>query len=270
MKLLEKDLEEMMNFAALVSREAGKSLMVFYKSPLQFDLKSDGSPLTLADNASNDVIIQMLSEAGLPIVSEESPEVPFTSDYYWLVDPLDGTKDFLAATDHFTINIALVHLLKPVLGVVYAPALDELYTGMAGRGAWQEKGGVITLCNEGKRAAEARMAISFFHNTMETNIFAIENQITQSIAVGSALKYCWLAMGNFEVYPRLVGSSEWDTAAGQIILEAAGGSIITWNNLMPLEYGKEKRRNPAFIAFRGPYQKGDFIINSELINSENF
>ena len=158
---------------------------------------------------------------------------------YWLVDPLDGTKDFLALNGEFTVNIALISDCKPVLGVVYAPSLKELYVGTIGRGAWLLKNGAKIILRKKRKRENIRMAVSRFHNLSETNDFSEINKINNVITMGSALKYVRIACGEIDVYPRLVGSSEWDTAAGQAILEAVGGSILDWHTGRPLKYGKK-------------------------------
>jgi 3'(2'), 5'-bisphosphate nucleotidase len=188
------------------------------------------------------------------VVSEEAPEPKSTGEYYWLVDPLDGTKDFLAHNDEFAINIALIHGDRALLGGIYAPALDELYFGIVGNFAWCEKLGSRLPCIDTPITDKLYMAVSRFHDHPGTSIFAGANGVTKKIPVGASLKYGRLAMGEIDVYPRLVGTSEWDTAAGQAILEAAGGEIIDWVTGLPLAYGKPGRRNGQFLAFRKPYR----------------
>jgi len=256
--LTNNEIQSLADFAIIIAREAGELVMSYYKTGMEAQVKSDGSPLTAADQASHDIIIESLLKTGFPIVSEEAKELPFDSAYYWLVDPLDGTKDFIAATDEFTINIALIYQEMPVMGVVYAPALDELYTGIPGLGAWMEQDGKRKSSSFEPESLGLRMAVSRFHDHADTLLFAKENHVQEMLPLGAALKYGRLAMAQIDVYPRMVGTSEWDTAAGQAVLEAAGGAIIDYETRQPLRYGKINRRNKAFIAIRMPYTFNDF------------
>ena len=202
------------------------------------------------------------------VVSEEGEDMHPAAERYWLVDPLDGTKDFLAGNGEFTVNIAMVDKGRPVLGVVFAPAIDTFYWGAEGMGAWMVKKGASTSLSSYPRTASLRMAVSRFHDHPDVNIFAIENGVTECVAIGSALKYGLLAAGEVDVFPRLVGSSEWDTAAGQAVLEAAGGQVLDWRTGKSLAYGKQRRRNPRLLALRAPYRLEEFHLKdykSELL-----
>lgn len=261
-------LESLADIAIEASKIAGDAILEHYKSDIGVDMKKDGSPITLADTSSNQSIIERLAKTNLPIVSEETIELPFESTYYWLVDPLDGTKDFIAANDEFTINIALIENDRPVLGVVFAPALNELYVGFKGKEAWAEIDGQIRTAMPLKKSERLVMAKSRFHDHPDANAFAIENNIDCFKALGSSLKYGRLILGEIDVYPRLVGTSEWDTAAGQAIVEAGGGQMLDWHTGNPLCYNKPNRRNGRFIAIRSPYQFSDFMFqryNIELL-----
>lgn len=249
----------MAKIAIEASRQAGKILMSFYKKGIKPSFKGDGSPITLADQISNQSISDKLSSTQFPIISEEAIEIAFESEYYWLVDPLDGTKDFLAENNEFTINIALIRKSSPVIGVVYAPALDELYVGIKGEVTWMEKNGIRTIPGKIPKSEELKMATSRFHDHHDAQLFAEINQVKQLVPIGSALKYGRLAFGAVDIYPRLVGTSEWDTAAGQAVLEAAGGKIMDWHTGKPMAYGKTNRRNGRFIAIRGAYEYAEFI-----------
>jgi len=178
-----------------------------------------------------------------------------------LVDPLDGTKDYLAANDELTVNIALIKDGKTILGVVYAPALNELYAGIVGLKAWGLIDGQKTILKN-KKSNDTCMAFSRFHNLADTNIFAKSNNILKVVSMGSALKYVQIAFGEIDVYPRLVGSSEWDTVAGQAVLEAAGGSLLDWHTGTPLVCGKSNRRNGRLLAFQEPYERDDFELQN--------
>jgi 3'(2'), 5'-bisphosphate nucleotidase len=251
----------LMKHAALAecaALDAGKVILSFYRKESSIETKTDGSPLTAADKAAHQAIVKHLSVSKFPVISEEGKVGAADGECYWLVDPLDGTKDFLAANDEFTVNIALIESGHPVLGVVYAPALDELYVGIPGKFAWQVLHGAKTLCEQKPRSSTLRMATSRFHDHADASTFATMNGIAVKVPIGSALKYGRLAMGKIDVYPRLVGTSEWDTAAGQAVLEAAGGCLLNWNTGEPVRYGKANRRNERFIAFRSPYRAEEF------------
>lgn len=251
-------MNELLDLAVVAARQAGTAILSIYRQTLEVEIKKDGSPLTLADQNAHQAIIAVLGASGLPVVSEECDDLHMDAQRYWLVDPLDGTKDFLAGNDEFTVNIALIEEQRPVLGVVYAPALDELYVGAKGAGTWLEIAGVRSSCVATERSDRRRMAVSRFHDHPDVDVFAATNRSSVRVAIGSALKYGRLASSEVDVFPRLVGSSEWDTAAGQAVLEAAGGQVLDWHTGELLRYGKNKRRNPRLLALRTPYRFTDF------------
>jgi 3'(2'), 5'-bisphosphate nucleotidase len=254
--LVDKWLEQALEAA----REAGVAVMRHYPQTLVVQHKQDGSPLTLADQAAHRVIADCLVDSGLVVVSEEDEDLHFSAGRYWLVDPLDGTKEFLAGSGEFTVNIALVDQGRPVLGVVFAPAINEFYWGGAGRGAWRSREGVEAALSAHTRSTSCRMAVSRFHDHPDVDVFATQNGIAERVAIGSALKYGLLATGEVDVFPRLVGSSEWDTAAGQAVLEAAGGQVLDWHTGKALKYGKPRRRNPRLLTLRAPDSREEFKL----------
>ncbi len=257
-----------LELALAAAREAGKAVMNYYQQTLVVQNKQDGSPLTLADQAAHRVIADCLVDSGLVVVSEEGEDLHLSAERYWLVDPLDGTKDFLAGNGEFTVNIALVAQGRPVLGVVFAPAINTLYWGAEGMGAWRIREGTVEALSAHTRSDSPRMAVSRFHDHPDVDIFAAWNGIEERVAIGSALKYGLLATGEVDVFPRLVGSSEWDTAAGQAVLEAAGGQVLDWHTGKALQYGKPRRRNPRLLALRAPYRQEEFQLKeyeSELL-----
>lgn len=255
-------MQDLLLLAIQAARMAGREINRYYRQDIAATSKEDGSPITIADQISHRLIIDILSDTDIDIVSEEGTDLLLEKTCYWLVDPLDGTKDFMAANDEFTINIALIIDQKPVMGVVFAPALDDLYYAAESLGAWREYRQEKIALLPKERSESCRMAISRFHNHPDIDIFARDNAISEHIAVGSALKYAYLAAAKIDVFPRLVGSSEWDTAAGQAILESAGGAVLDWHTGLRLSYGKEKRRNPRLLALRAPYQYQDFYLAS--------
>ncbi len=245
---------------AQIARRAGAAVLSVYDNvaDMPIELKEDQSPLTLADKASNDIITSGLVQLKVkfPIISEESKQIPYeirkTYEYYWLVDPLDGTKEFLKHNGEFTINIALVHYNEPVIGVVYVPVLGELYWAVRGVGAYLETNG-------GSQRLEAavfkltdphlNVVCSRSHLDEATKTFIDQLNTPNLIARGSALKFLILAKGEAHVYPRLGVTSEWDTCPAQLILEEAGGSVIDQTTGQRLLYNKESLVNPFFVAY---------------------
>jgi 3'(2'), 5'-bisphosphate nucleotidase len=260
--------DKWLELALEAAREAGVAIMRYYPQTLTVQHKQDGSPLTVADHAAHSVIVGHLADGGLVVVSEEGEDLYLAAERYWLVDPLDGTKDFLAGNGEFTVNIALVAQGRPVLGVVFAPAINTYYWGAEGMGAWRIREGAAAALSVHARSASLRMAVSRFHDHSDVDLFASQNGIAERVAIGSALKYGLLAAGEVDVFPRLVGSSEWDTAAGQAVLEAAGGHVLNWHKGEALQYGKPRRRNPRLLALRAPYRREEFQLKdyeSELL-----
>ncbi len=242
-----------------IAREAGAAILKVYNKSgdIQVDHKSDDSPLTLADQAANKVICAGLEklEQLFPIISEENKQVDYDVrkgyDHYWLVDPLDGTKEFIKRNGEFTVNIALIHNQMPVMGVVYAPVLDEMYWAAKGEGSH-----LVSSTEERKLEAntftmtdkELRVVCSRSHLNESTQSFVDALDQPELVATGSSLKFLIIAMGNAHLYPRLAPTMEWDTAAAQIVLEEAGGKVLDNDTREPLRYNKENLLNPYFIA----------------------
>jgi 3'(2'), 5'-bisphosphate nucleotidase len=217
--------------------------------------KGDGSPLTEADLAAHDAILAGLAEAcpGIPVISEEDAtraEVPPDGPFI-LVDPLDGTREFLSGSGDFTVNIALVEDGVPVAGVVYAPALGRLWRGAVGAGATlHEAGAARPIAARTPQAGGLVAVASRSHRDAETDAFLAGLPIAGLRSVGSSLKFCLVAEGEADLYPRFGPTMEWDTAAGQAVLEAAGGRVLTPSG-QPFRYGKAGAawRNGAFVAW---------------------
>ena len=233
-------------------REAGAAVLELYSRPAAAQTKADGSPVTEADLRSHDILSTGLTRiANLPVLSEEH-----LADYaqraqwqeFWLIDPLDGTKDYLAHNDEFTINIALIRASQPALGIVYAPALAELYYAERGVGAFQVHENNWERLPNSALWHERRMAISRFHDVPATAAFARTNGFDKTDRIGSALKFGRLARGDVSIYPRFTGSSEWDIAAGHCLLEAAGCRIVEVKTGVAPRYNKPDLGNGAFIA----------------------
>ena len=243
---------------AAIAQDAGARIMAFYGSA-QADAKSDGSPLTQADLAAHDTIMAGLAAAcpDLTVISEEDvarAEAP-PAGAFVLVDPLDGTREFISGNGEFTVNIALIEDGAPVAGVVFAPALRRLWSGALGmgaraRGAQDQQAQEIRV----RRPAEGGLVAvaSRSHRDAATEAFLAGLPITGLRSVGSSLKFCLVAEGEADVYPRFGPTMEWDTAAGQAVLEAAGGRVTTPQGA-PFRYGKAGSawRNTAFIAWGG-------------------
>lgn len=238
-----------------VARAAGAEIMTIYASDFAATHKADRSPVTAADVAAELVILAALRRLtpDIPVIAEEDAQASglptHAPDRFWLVDPLDGTKEFIARNGEFTVNIALIEGGRPVLGVVHLPALNETYRGhdtLAERA--RADGAFEPISARTVPAAGAVMTISRTHAAKElVKAEAMGEKVQSTIAAGSSLKFCRLAEGVADLYPRLGPTMEWDTAAGHAILNAAGGSVSTFDGA-PLGYGKEGFRNPHFIA----------------------
>ncbi|MDE2444638.1 MAG: 3'(2'),5'-bisphosphate nucleotidase CysQ [Alphaproteobacteria bacterium] len=246
-----------------LARRAGALIMEIYGTNFSAEEKADLSPVTIADEQAEMMILAGLKKAfpDIPVIAEESAatgRIPKVNDQFFLVDPLDGTKEFLSRNGEFTVNIAMVKNGVPVLGVVYAPALSKLYVGELGLWAamadikpteplisatWQ-KLAVRRLPAEGATVLASRS-----HRDAETEAYLATLQVKKIIGAGSSLKFCSIAAGEADIYPRFGRTMEWDTAAGQAVLTAAGGKVCTTDN-QSLCYGKVARGfdNPAFIA----------------------
>ncbi len=240
-----------------IALEAGELILKIYVDPIEFASKEDGSPVTWADTLADAAILAKLKsfDASIPIVSEESAGIRLNfhgADRFWLVDPLDGTKEFINRNGEFTVNIGLIENGSPVAGVVYAPALGSLYAGAIGVGAFKEDlrvgKGLTPISSNAPNPVGLVMVQSRSHADHEAIIaFLKKAQISKSKAIGSSLKLCLIADAQADLYPRLGRTMEWDIAAGDAILRSAGGKVV---NMMgeQLHYGKMGFENPYFVA----------------------
>lgn len=241
-------------------QQAGDAILTIYRQVGQWQLahKADDSPVTAADLAASRILVAGLPAlVPAPVLSEEAL-VPFTErrhwSHYWLVDPMDGTREFLAQTDEFVINVAFMDNNEPVFGMLYQPVSGEAWWGGASMGAWRGRPGQAEQALKAGSAGHDLLALGSRRNQwqgqwrqrLEQAGYTVETR-----AVGSALKFMHLAEGKAQLYPRLGPTSEWDTAAPQAILEAAGGQLVQWNG-EPLRYGKEDLLNPEFVAVSDP------------------
>lgn len=291
---------DLLKTALQAALDAGVAILRIYGRDFSVARKEDRSPLTEADTAAHHIICAALALSGLPVLSEESKTVPYEQrrnwSRFWLVDPLDGTKEFIKKNGEFTVNIALIENGCPVLGVVYAPVLQTIYYGIAQsaegieQGAWKATGCAGRLIDEifssssscpmphAPCAAPLRVVASRSHMNPETETFIAELEVkygaVELVSSGSSLKLCRVAEGNAEIYPRIAPTMEWDTAAAQAVVEAAGGRVVQYDVAVPvasylhgfndlndfneaggrlndLSYNKPELLNPSFVATGG-------------------
>lgn len=242
-----------------LAHRAGEAIMQIYATDFEHRTKADESPVTEADLAAEAVIEKGLAELApdVPLVAEEAASqgrLPDISDgRFWLVDPLDGTREFLNRNDEFTVNIGLIERGAPVLGIVHAPALDLTFTGFAGVGATVSRNGELarTISVRQAPAGGVTVVASRRHGDPEAIDRLLRGHpVADRKTAGSSLKFCLVAEGEADIYPRFGRTMEWDTAAGQAILTAAGGHV-TDEHGVPLGYGKPGFENPPFIAWGG-------------------
>lgn len=245
---------------------AGDAIMDIYtKSDLGVEYKDDNSPLTLADKAAHEVLAAGLTQLNCgPVLSEEDADISWaerqTWDQYWLVDPLDGTKEFIKRNGEFTVNVALIKNGVPILGSVYAPAKELLYYGATGFGAFKVENAKqnstptpITPSAPPNVTDTWKVVGSRSHQSEDFKTFVAQFESCDIVAMGSSLKLCMIADGSADLYPRLGLTSEWDTAAAQAVVEASGGVVLNWETLEPLRCNsKESLLNPFFIVCAEP------------------
>ena len=250
--------EDYVRLAAAARRlalEAGRTIMAFYRDGTTVETKDDRSPVTEADKVADRLIVAGLRAAAplIPIISEESTgartPAALAGESFWLVDPLDGTREFIARTGEFTVNIALIEAGRPVLGVLHAPAQGETYVadGQGGAVRFVGDGAPQTIRARPVPSAGPAVIASRSHRDAETDAYIAELRPSRTASAGSALKFGLLARGEADLYPRFGRTMEWDTAAGQAILEAAGGYVRDLNG-RALRYGKAGFVNPPFVA----------------------
>ncbi|QUS53970.1 3'(2'),5'-bisphosphate nucleotidase CysQ [Pseudovibrio brasiliensis] len=247
----------------LAALEAGQRILGIYEEGFQFETKGDGSPVTIADQQAEEIILNHLSTLcpDVPVIAEEAMAagiMPEIGSRFILVDPLDGTREFISRNGEFTVNIALIEDGNPTKGVIYAPVTRELFWGTVGQGAYRAEAnglelGEVTQMSCSAFSEELRVLASRSHRSERTNALLEKLDNSSIVAAGSSLKFCRLAEGKADFYPRMEPTMEWDTAAGQAILCAAGGSVVVEGG-GPLEYGKLETpqdkpfANPCFLA----------------------
>jgi len=248
--------DRLLDDLAEAAREAGAAILEVVRRGFDVEAKSDRSPVTAADRAAELVILAALARAapGVPVIAEEevaAGRIPRHGDTYFLVDPLDGTKEFVRGGDDYTVNIGLIENGSPTLGVVYAPATRRLHAGVVGWGAWRDEGNGRVAIQTRPRGAETTAVASKSHLNQAT-IDYLEEAVgaCSYVSIGSSLKFCILAEGEADIYPRAAPTSEWDTAAGHAVLLAAGG-LVDGPDGTALRYGKTAFLNRAFVATSG-------------------
>ncbi len=274
------ELHRLLLTALLAARDAGRAILEVYDKEFDVEYKDDKSPLTLADKRAHEIIMEKLS-GEIPILSEEGREIPYEErsgwKRLWIVDPLDGTKEFIKRNGEFTVNIALAEDGRPTLGVVHAPVKDVFYYGLRGLGAYRVEGKAIegpigpgesldkiigsseklplpSPSSPSSPGNESSLIVigSRSHATPELTEFVEkmkkEYDEVEFISAGSSLKFCLVAEGTADVYPRFGPTMEWDTAAGQAVVENAGGTVIEMETGEPLRYNREDLLNPWFMV----------------------
>ncbi|MCB0430573.1 MAG: 3'(2'),5'-bisphosphate nucleotidase CysQ [Flavobacteriales bacterium] len=275
-------MNKLTQLAIRAAEKASDEILDVYGRPIAVEMKDDRSPLTEADSRAHKVIEAQLLDSGLPLLSEEGSDIPFEErhrwEYFWMVDPLDGTKEFIKRNGEFTVNIALIHDEKPIAGVIYVPVTDVLYFGNRSIGGFKVEGlkkimsesittdlltglvenGIRLPVDRGTRPVT--LVGSRSHMSPETEAFMDEMKVkygeVEVLSIGSSLKLCMVAEGCAEYYPRFAPTMEWDTAAGQAIVEASGGRVVNWPSKDIMPYNKQNLRNEWFLVESGT------VINS--------
>jgi len=252
---------ELLSAIIHISELAADEILKFYNVDYNIDMKDDLTPVTSADFAAHSVILNALTELtpNIPVLSEEAANIPFherkTWDTYWLVDPLDGTREFIKRNGEFSVNIALISGNESVLGVIYIPVTQTCYYATKGNGAYKKENGEIAKPISAKKTCQESIIIAGSRSYRDTSLDNFLKNIElhsgqyEIICMGSSIKSCLVAEGKVDIYPRLGPTSEWDTAAAQCIVEESGG-LITDTSLQPLKYNtKDTLLNPHFLAF---------------------
>jgi len=262
-------LDPLLDKALAIALEAGQRILAVYNSEFAVTHKDDQSPLTDADLASHRYITTALTQLkpAVPCLSEEAADIPFEKrrqwPRYWLVDPLDGTKEFVKRNGEFTVNIALIEGHRPILGVVHAPALDLTYGAAEGVGAFAFREGRRVPIRTRKPPVPPVYVVSRSHKNPELEALLSRAPAHTPVSRGSSLKFCLVAEGNADFYPRTGPTSEWDTAAGQCLVEQAGGTVWRLPELTPLAYNqKESLLNPSFAVMGDRSQDWARILRS--------
>jgi len=251
------DLQSLFKLASQASQSASKAILEVYNSnDFQTEAKGDNSPLTLADKKAHQAIVSILQSSNLPILSEEGKSIPYDQrknwEYFWLVDPLDGTKEFIKRNGEFTVNIALIEKQTSILGVVTVPVTGEEYYGARGMGAFLKvKDTIMQLPKRNPvelKQTGLKVVASRSHMNEETRQFINRLREPELVSSGSSLKFMLLASGKADVYPRFAPTMEWDTAAAHAIINEVGLRVLQQNSSIELVYNKLDLLNPYFVC----------------------
>ena len=254
---MNKDITQLLELAIAAATQASQEILTVYRSgDFQAEAKGDKSPLTIADKNAHRVIVAALEASNIPVLSEEGKTIPYETrkywEYFWMVDPLDGTKEFIKRNDEFTVNIALIHGQNTILGVVAVPVTGDVYYASAGKGAYLKRNGKdvklafrppVDLSQPGLRVVASRS-----HMNPETQEFIDGLRNATLVSAGSSLKFMLLAEGKADVYPRYAPTMEWDTAAAHAIVIETGLKVLEFGSDRPLIYNKENLLNPYFLV----------------------
>ncbi len=250
-------------FLVSLAQKAGDAIMEVYARDFSVETKDDKSPLTEADKKSNEVILKSLKEKypAIPFISEENKLTPYSErkewKTFWLIDPLDGTKEFIKKNGEFTVNIALIENGVPVVGVVYVPAQGKTYYGVKGEGSFklENRGSKPdTILNKEHYSTKHKVIVVGSRSHLDENTMAFVEQLkadgkeVEFNSSGSSIKFCLVAEGKADVYPRFAPTMEWDTGAAQAVVLYAGKNVLDRNTGQPLQYNKENLLNPYFIV----------------------
>ena len=251
------DIKELLQPVAVLARQAGDKILEIYDSEFSVEQKADNSPLTAADMAAHHAIVDGLTEltADIPILSEESASLPYSErsswNRYWLVDPLDGTREFVKRNGEFTVNIALIDKGVPVLGVVHVPVTGTSYLACQGLGAMKQDANKEPVAIQVRTLGDGPIMVVGSRSHRGDSLIRFLEKLGEHemVGMGSSLKLCLVAEGAADIYPRLGPTSEWDTAAAQCVVEQAGG-YVTDTDMQPLRYNtKDSLLNPFFLVF---------------------
>ncbi len=246
------NLTNLLPIAKKAAMAASVEILKIYESgDFSIESKADNSPLTLADKAGHHAIVKELESTAIPILSEEGKSIAYAErkewEYFWMIDPLDGTKEFIKKNGEFTVNIALIHKGSVVLGVVYTPVLKALFHAIKGEGAFKNDQ-PIKVNRFGLKDKGLKIVASRSHLNDETQQFLDQFNEPDIVSKGSSLKLLMIAEGLADLYPRYAPTMEWDTAAAQIVVEEAGGKVLIKDSEDPVSYNKENLLNPYFLV----------------------
>lgn len=250
------NLQPLLETAKIAAQKAAEEILRIYESgDFSIEAKADDSPLTLADKASHLSIVAELEKTNLPILSEEGRDIPYEErkvwDYFWMIDPLDGTKEFIKRNGEFTVNIALIHKGEPILGVVQVPVQNKLYYASLNQGAYLEEAGnsqKLKTNSQQPTAKGLKVVASRSHLNDETRTYMDTLNQPEIVSMGSSLKLIAVAEGTADLYPRFAPTMEWDTAAAQAIVTEAEGHVLVKNSESAVQYNKHDLLNPHFLV----------------------